>query len=111
MNIRTRALRHEVHHVPSPEGLDFERDGMTFEVRGGGEIGYLAEGMVDLLATMRSPDGRVAIEGFYDRVKSANVRVPCVYRLVTKDADSSGASSGVNAAVSSVNATTPTCPH
>jgi len=27
MNIKTRALRHEVHHVPSPEGLDFEADG------------------------------------------------------------------------------------
>jgi sarcosine oxidase subunit beta len=28
MNIKTRALRHEVHHVPSPEGIDFEREGM-----------------------------------------------------------------------------------
>jgi sarcosine oxidase subunit beta len=28
MRIKTRALRHEVHHVPSPEGMDFERDGM-----------------------------------------------------------------------------------
>lgn len=28
MNIKTRALRHEVHHVPSPEGIDFEEDGM-----------------------------------------------------------------------------------
>ncbi|MGH3649752.1 MAG: NAD(P)/FAD-dependent oxidoreductase [Acidimicrobiia bacterium] len=28
MNIKTRALRHEVHHVPSPAGLDFEKDGM-----------------------------------------------------------------------------------
>ena len=28
MNIKTRALRHEVHHVPSPEGIDFEKDGM-----------------------------------------------------------------------------------
>ena len=27
MRISTRALRHEVHHVPSPVGLDFERDG------------------------------------------------------------------------------------
>ncbi len=27
MNIATRALRHEVHHLPSPHGLDFERDG------------------------------------------------------------------------------------
>jgi sarcosine oxidase subunit beta len=23
MNIKTKALRHEVHHVPSPEGFDF----------------------------------------------------------------------------------------
>ena len=28
MNIKTRALRHEVHHVPAPPGLDFETDGM-----------------------------------------------------------------------------------
>jgi len=28
MAIKTRALRHEVHHVPSPQGLDFEKDGM-----------------------------------------------------------------------------------
>ena len=27
MKIKTRALRHEVHHVPSPDGLDFEKDG------------------------------------------------------------------------------------
>jgi sarcosine oxidase subunit beta len=27
MNIKTRALRHEVHHVPSPEGYDFEKEG------------------------------------------------------------------------------------
>ena len=27
MNIKTRALRHEVHHVPSPAGFDFEKDG------------------------------------------------------------------------------------
>ncbi len=27
MNIKTRALRHEVHHVPSPEGFNFEKDG------------------------------------------------------------------------------------
>lgn len=29
MRIRTRALRHEVHNVPSPKGFDFERDGTT----------------------------------------------------------------------------------
>jgi len=28
MNIKTRALRHEAHHTPSPEGFDFEADGM-----------------------------------------------------------------------------------
>ena len=27
MNIKTHALRHEVHHVPSPEGFDFINDG------------------------------------------------------------------------------------
>jgi sarcosine oxidase subunit beta len=29
MNIRTRALRQEVAHVPSPEGVDFEHDGFV----------------------------------------------------------------------------------
>jgi len=28
MKIKTRALRHEVHHVPSPEGIDFEAHGI-----------------------------------------------------------------------------------
>ena len=28
MNIKTRALRHEVHHVPAPAGYDFGHDGM-----------------------------------------------------------------------------------
>lgn len=28
MNIKTRALRHEVHHVPSPKGFNFETNGM-----------------------------------------------------------------------------------
>ena len=27
MNVKTRALRHEVHHVPAPPGFDFEADG------------------------------------------------------------------------------------
>jgi glycine/D-amino acid oxidase-like deaminating enzyme len=27
MRIMTRALRHEVHHVPAPEGVDFQADG------------------------------------------------------------------------------------
>ena len=29
MNIKTKALRHEVHHVPSPDGVDFDRNGIT----------------------------------------------------------------------------------
>ena len=28
MHIKTKALRHEVHHVPSPAGVDYERDGL-----------------------------------------------------------------------------------
>ena len=28
MNIKTRALRHEVHHVPAPAGFDYEGEGM-----------------------------------------------------------------------------------
>lgn len=30
MNIKTRALRHEVAHVKAPEGMEFERDGMVY---------------------------------------------------------------------------------
>ncbi len=30
MNIKTRALRHEVAHVPSPDEFDFENDGCVF---------------------------------------------------------------------------------
>jgi sarcosine oxidase subunit beta len=30
MRIKTRALRHEVAHVPSPPGFDYERDGIHF---------------------------------------------------------------------------------
>ncbi len=30
MNINTRALRHEVAHVPAPKGMDFERDGFIY---------------------------------------------------------------------------------
>ncbi|HJL77465.1 MAG TPA: FAD-dependent oxidoreductase [Acidimicrobiales bacterium] len=29
MGIKTRALRHEVHHVPAPQGFDFMADGMV----------------------------------------------------------------------------------
>lgn len=29
MNIKTKALRHEVHHVPAPEGIDFKTDGVV----------------------------------------------------------------------------------
>jgi sarcosine oxidase subunit beta len=36
MNIRTRALRHEVHHVPSPLGYDFEKDGYHVSDTGNG---------------------------------------------------------------------------
>jgi sarcosine oxidase subunit beta len=30
MNIKTRALRHEVHYVPAPPGYDFEQQGAVF---------------------------------------------------------------------------------
>ncbi len=29
MNIKTKALRHEVHHVPAPDGVDFDAHGIT----------------------------------------------------------------------------------
>jgi sarcosine oxidase subunit beta len=36
MNIKTRALRHEVCHVPSPAGFDYEHQGYVFS---DGEVG------------------------------------------------------------------------
>jgi sarcosine oxidase subunit beta len=36
MRVKTRALRHEVHHVPSPEGFDFEANGFTLADDDGG---------------------------------------------------------------------------
>lgn len=36
MRISTRALRHEVHHVPAPAGVDFNRSGTTFSDSGNG---------------------------------------------------------------------------
>ncbi len=30
MNIKTRALRHEVAHVPAPKGMDFENNGVVY---------------------------------------------------------------------------------
>lgn len=30
MKMKTRALRHEVAHVPSPQGVDFEKDGLVY---------------------------------------------------------------------------------
>lgn len=30
MKIKTRALRHEVAHVPAPDGMDFEKNGMVY---------------------------------------------------------------------------------
>lgn len=36
MAITTRALRHEVHHVPSPSGLDFNQVGTTISDSGNG---------------------------------------------------------------------------
>lgn len=36
MNIKTKALRHEVHHVPSPANFDFEKDGTVVSDSGCG---------------------------------------------------------------------------
>ena len=35
MNIKTRSLRHEVHHVPSPPSFDFEKNGTDISDPGG----------------------------------------------------------------------------
>lgn len=36
MNVKTKALRREVHHVPSPRGFNFENDGYIFSDLGCG---------------------------------------------------------------------------
>ena len=55
MNIKTKALRHEVHHVPSPEGFDFEKNG-THTSDGDNAIYFRPEAGNTILVGSEDPD-------------------------------------------------------
>ncbi len=55
MNIKTSALRHEVHHVPSPEGFDFEKVG-THTSDGDNAIYFRPEAGNTILVGSEDPD-------------------------------------------------------
>lgn len=55
MNIKTQPLRHEVHHVHSPAGLDFERDGCHFS-DGDNAIYFRPESGNNILVGSEDPD-------------------------------------------------------
>lgn len=55
MNIKTKALRHEVHHVPSPEGFNFETDG-THTSDGDNAIYFRPETGNSILVGSEDPD-------------------------------------------------------
>ncbi|MBW2618265.1 MAG: FAD-binding oxidoreductase [Deltaproteobacteria bacterium] len=55
MKIKTKALRHEVHHVPSPEGFDFE-DGGIHTSDGDGAIYFRPEVGNHILVGSEDPE-------------------------------------------------------
>lgn len=55
MNVKTKALRHEVHHVPSPEGFDFEKNGI-FTTDGDSAIYFRPEVGNMILVGSEDPD-------------------------------------------------------
>lgn len=55
MNIKTRALRHEVHHVPSPAGFNFESNG-THTSDGDAAIYFRPETGNTILVGSEDPD-------------------------------------------------------
>ena len=55
MNVKTRALRHEVHYVPSPDGFDFEKDG-CFTSDGDNSIYFRPEVGNTILVGSEDPD-------------------------------------------------------
>lgn len=55
MNVKTRALRHEVHHVRAPEGIDFESDGCHFS-DGDNAIYFRPETGNNILVGSEDPD-------------------------------------------------------
>lgn len=87
MNIKTRALRHEVHHVPSPPGFDFEKDGYHVSDTGGG-VYFRPEVGNTILVGSEDPecDTRVWIDNpdVYDRQLTSRQWKVQVYRLAKR---------------------------
>ena len=87
MNIRTRALRHEVHHVPSPQGVDFAAEAhMTSDSDNG--CYFRPESGNQILIGSEDPDcdERVWIENpdHYDREITQEQWKTQVYRLAKR---------------------------
>ncbi len=90
MNIKTRALRHEVHHIPSPAGFDFEKDGMHTS-DGDLSIYYRPEAGNTILVGSEDPecDPKVWVEDpdhYQDELTDAQWKAQ-VYRLAKRIPD------------------------
>ncbi|HUA03309.1 MAG TPA: FAD-dependent oxidoreductase [Solirubrobacteraceae bacterium] len=87
MKVKTRALRHEVHHVPAPPGFDFEADGIHTS---DGDIGiyFRPESGNHILVGSEDPecDPRVWVEqpDEYDRQVTEAQWEAQVYRLARR---------------------------
>ena len=90
MNIKTRALRHEVHHVPSPEGFNFEKEG-THTSDGDNAIYFRPEAGNSILVGSEDPecDEKVWIDNpdEFDRNLTEAQWKAQVYRLAKRIPD------------------------
>jgi sarcosine oxidase subunit beta len=87
MNVKTRALRHEVHHVPSPPDFDFEEDGFHTS-DGDTGIYFRPESGNHILIGSEDPecDPQVWVDNpdSYDRVVTEKQWEAQVYRLARR---------------------------
>lgn len=87
MNIKTKALRHEVHHVHSPEGFDFQHDGCHTS-DGDTAIYFRPEAGNSILVGSEDPecDERIWVEDpdHFDRDVSQEQWEAQVYRLAKR---------------------------
>jgi sarcosine oxidase subunit beta len=87
MKIKTRALRHEVHHVPAPEGVDFEGAGLHVS-DGDSGIYFRPESGNNILVGSEDPscDAKVWVDDpdHYDRGVTREQWEAQVYRLARR---------------------------
>jgi sarcosine oxidase subunit beta len=87
MNIKTKALRHEVHHVPSPPDFDYEKEGVVASDSGCG-IYFRPEAGNNILVGSDDPtcDERVWLDNpdEYKRNLTAHQWKNQVYRLAQR---------------------------